>query len=292
MALVSTPVEADCVAWDQMVDLRAVLYAVDPEVFCAIENERRRQASGIELIASENYVSPAVLAAQGSVLTNKYAEGYPGKRYYGGCQFVDDVEQLAIERARQIFHAEHANVQPHSGTQANLAVYQALLQPGDTVLAMKLDHGGHLSHGLRQNASGRLYNFVHYGVRQDTEYIDYDQVADLAHAHRPKLVVAGGSAYPRTIDFSLFRQIADSVGAKLMVDMAHIAGLVAVGSASQSGTLCRRGHFDHAQDLAWPSRRSDSQQGRAGPRYRPGRLPRYPGRSTHARHCGQGRGLP
>ncbi|HEY66131.1 MAG TPA: serine hydroxymethyltransferase [Caldilineae bacterium] len=212
-----------------MPDPRAILAEQDPEVFEAIESERRRQTDGIELIASENYVSPAVLAAMGSVLTNKYAEGLPGKRYYGGCEFIDVVERLAIERARQLFNAEHVNVQPHSGAQANMAAYLALLEPGDTVLAMKLDHGGHLTHGFRLNASGQLYRFVHYGVHPETERIDYDEVARLAEEHRPKLIVAGASAYPRVIDFPRLREIADAVGARLMVDMAHIAGLVAVG---------------------------------------------------------------
>jgi glycine hydroxymethyltransferase len=215
--------------WDEQPDPRAILRAQDPEVFAAIEGERRRQAEGIELIASENYVSPAVLAAAGCVMTNKYAEGLPGARYYGGCEWVDVVENLAIERAKRLFGAEHANVQPHSGAQANAAAYLALLQPGDTVLAMKLAHGGHLTHGTKINASGIFYNFVHYGVSQATERIDYDEVEALALAHKPKLIVAGASAYPRIIDFPRLRQIADRVGARLMVDMAHIAGLVAAG---------------------------------------------------------------
>jgi glycine hydroxymethyltransferase len=207
----------------------ALLRAVDPQVFAAIQGEKRRQVEHIELIASENYVSPAVLAAQGSVLTNKYAEGYPGHRYYGGCEYVDVVEQLAIDRAKQLFGAEHANVQPHSGSQANAAVYLALLSPGDTVLAMNLAHGGHLTHGSPVNASGKLYNFVHYGVSRETELIDYDRAAQLAAEHRPRLIVAGASAYSRIIDFPRLRAIADEVGAYFMVDMAHIAGLVAVG---------------------------------------------------------------
>jgi glycine hydroxymethyltransferase len=201
----------------------------DPAVWQAIADERRRQQTGLEMIASENYTSPAVLAAQGSVLTNKYAEGYPGRRYYGGCEYVDVVERLAIERLGQLFGAEHANVQPHSGAQANMAVYFACLAPGDTMLAMNLAHGGHLTHGMRLNFSGKLYRVVPYGVRSDTEQIDYDQVAQLAREHKPKLVVAGASAYPRTIDFSKFADICSSVGALLMVDMAHIAGLVAGG---------------------------------------------------------------
>jgi glycine hydroxymethyltransferase len=201
--------------------------SVDPEVWQAIAAERRRQQTGLEMIASENYTSPAVLAAQGSVLTNKYAEGYPGRRYYGGCEEVDKVERLAIERACKLFGAEHANVQPHSGASANMAVYFACLEPGDTILAMNLAHGGHLTHGMHLNFSGRLYKIVQYGVRRDDERIDFDQVAALAREHRPKLVVAGASAYPRSIDFSRFAEICKEVGALFMVDMAHIAGLVA-----------------------------------------------------------------
>lgn len=199
----------------------------DPELFDAILGEVTRQEEGLELIASENFVSQAVLEAAGTVLTNKYAEGMPTKRYYGGCEMVDRAEILASERAKQLFGAEYANVQPHSGTQANMAVYMSVLAPGDTMLAMDLDAGGHLTHGSPVNFSGRLYNVVPYGVQPDSERIDYDQVAQLAEAHRPKLIVAGASAYPRAIDFERFGAIARSVGAKLMVDMAHIAGLVA-----------------------------------------------------------------
>jgi glycine hydroxymethyltransferase len=199
----------------------------DPEVWQAIAGERRRQQEGLEMIASENYASPAVLAAQGSVLTNKYAEGYPGRRYYGGCEFVDRAEELAIERLTRLFGAEHANVQPHSGAQANMAVYFACLEPGDTMLAMDLAHGGHLTHGMHLNFSGKLYRVAAYGVHRDTERIDFDQVAHLAREHRPKLVVAGASAYPREIDFAEFAGICAEVKALLMVDMAHIAGLVA-----------------------------------------------------------------
>jgi glycine hydroxymethyltransferase len=199
----------------------------DPDVWAAIAAERRRQQTGLEMIASENYTSPAVLAAQGSELTNKYAEGYPGRRYYGGCEHVDVVERLAIERVCKLFGAEHANVQPHSGAQANMAVYFACLNPGDTILAMNLAHGGHLTHGMHLNFSGKLYKVVPYGVRQSDERIDMDQVAALAKEHRPKLVVAGASAYSRTLDFSAFAEVCKSVGALLMVDMAHIAGLVA-----------------------------------------------------------------
>ncbi|PJW15607.1 serine hydroxymethyltransferase [Geobacillus sp. Manikaran-105] len=201
----------------------------DPQVFAAIEQERKRQHAKIELIASENFVSRAVMEAQGSVLTNKYAEGYPGRRYYGGCEYVDIVEELARERAKQLFGAEHANVQPHSGAQANMAVYFTVLKPGDTVLGMNLSHGGHLTHGSPVNFSGVQYNFVEYGVDPETHVIDYDDVREKARLHRPKLIVAGASAYPRIIDFAKFREIADEVGAYLMVDMAHIAGLVAAG---------------------------------------------------------------
>lgn len=201
----------------------------DPEVAQAMQQEENRQRNTIELIASENFVSRAVMAAQGSVLTNKYAEGYPGKRYYGGCEFVDVVENLARERVKKIFGAEHANVQPHSGSQANMAVYFAFLKPGDTVLGMNLSHGGHLTHGSPVNISGVYFNFVPYGVDSKTERIDYDQVRQLALEHHPKMIVAGASAYPRVIDFVKMREIADEVGAFLMVDMAHFAGLVAAG---------------------------------------------------------------
>jgi glycine hydroxymethyltransferase len=201
----------------------------DPAIFGAIEDELRRQRDEIELIASENIVSRAVLAAQGSVMTNKYAEGYPGRRYYGGCQYVDVAETLAIERACQLFGAKFANVQANSGSQANQSVFLALLQPGDTFLAMDLASGGHLTHGARPNLSGKWFKHVHYGVRQQDQRLDYDQVAELATAHRPKLIIAGGSAIPRQIDFARFREIADTVGAYLMVDMAHFAGLVAGG---------------------------------------------------------------
>ncbi|WDH75560.1 serine hydroxymethyltransferase [Exiguobacterium marinum] len=201
----------------------------DAELFEAMQHELGRQRDNIELIASENFVSEAVMEAQGGVLTNKYAEGYPGRRYYGGCEFVDVAENLARDRAKALFGAEHANVQPHSGAQANMAVYFTVLEAGDTVLGMNLSHGGHLTHGSPVNFSGVQYNFVEYGVDKETEHIDYDVVAALAKEHKPKLIVAGASAYPRTIDFAKFREIADSVDAYLMVDMAHIAGLVAAG---------------------------------------------------------------
>ena len=207
----------------------SILQSEDPAVFNTILNERTRQITQLELIASENIVSKAVLEAQGSIFTNKYAEGYPAKRYYGGCEFVDIAESLAIERAKQIFNADYVNVQPHSGSQANMAAYFALLKPGDTVLGMDLSHGGHLTHGAKASFSGQLYDFVHYGVDADTGVIDYGAVERLAREHRPKMIVAGASAYPRILDFDAFGDIAAAVGAYLMVDMAHIAGLVAVG---------------------------------------------------------------
>ncbi|PLX79847.1 MAG: serine hydroxymethyltransferase [Desulfuromonas sp.] len=201
----------------------------DPAIAEAIRHETERQEYSLEFIASENFVSELVLEAQGSVLTNKYAEGYPSKRYYGGCEFVDEAEQLAIDRAKELFGAEHANVQPHSGSQANMAVYMAVCQPGDTVLGMNLAHGGHLTHGSPVNFSGKLYNIVPYGVKAETGTIDYEEVEKLAVEHKPKLIVVGASAYPRVLDFEAFRRIADKVGAVVMVDMAHIAGLVAAG---------------------------------------------------------------
>ena len=202
---------------------------VDQEIYKVFEQELNRQQTHLELIASENFVDEAVLEASGSILTNKYAEGYPGRRYYGGCEFVDIAENLAIERAKKLFGAEHVNVQPHSGSQANAAVYFAMLQPGDTILGMSLDHGGHLTHGSPVNFSGKTYHFVSYGVSKDTGYIDYEQVREQALKHKPKMIVAGYSAYTRILNFEKFRQIADEVGAYLMVDIAHIAGLVATG---------------------------------------------------------------
>jgi glycine hydroxymethyltransferase len=201
----------------------------DPDVWAAIQAEQTRQAEGLEMIASENFTSPAVMQAVGSVLTNKYAEGYPGHRYYGGCEFVDKVEDLARDRLKSLFGAEHVNVQPHSGSQANAAVYMTAIQTGDTVLAFDLAHGGHLTHGMKLNASGVLYKFVHYGVRKSDQRLDFDQVASLAREHKPKLIIAGASAYPREIPHGTFAEIAREVGAKLMVDMAHYAGLVAAG---------------------------------------------------------------
>jgi len=206
------------------------MYEVDPQIAAAIDNEARRQHEGLELIASENFVSEAVLEAAGSVFTNKYAEGYPGKRYYGGCEYADVVENLARDRAKQLFGAEHANVQPHSGSQANMEAYASVLQPGDTILGLNLAHGGHLTHGHHLNFSGKTYKIVPYGVTKETETIDYDALEKLAEEHKPKMVIGGGSAYPRIIDFARMRQIADKVGALYLVDMAHFAGLVAGGA--------------------------------------------------------------
>ena len=215
--------------FEDLMDTIGYVKGCDPDVGAAMDKELARQRRNLELIASENIVSPAVMAAMGSVLTNKYAEGYPGKRYYGGCECVDIVEDIARERAKKLFGAEHANVQPHSGAQANMAVYFALLTPGDTVLGMNLAHGGHLTHGSPVNMSGKYFNFVPYGVEDDTQVIDYDKVEALAMEHKPKMIVAGASAYPRAIDFERLGQIAKTCGAYLMVDMAHIAGLVAAG---------------------------------------------------------------
>lgn len=212
-----------------MFDKTLTVADFDPEIWDAIQNESRRQEEHIELIASENYASPLVMAAQGTKLTNKYAEGYPSKRYYGGCEYVDKAEELAIDRAKVLFGADYANVQPHSGSQANAAVYQALLNPGDTVLGMSLAHGGHLTHGAKVNFSGKTYNAVQYGLNTDTGEVDYEQVAQLAREHKPKMIVAGFSAYSQVMDWQKFRDIADEVGAYLMVDMAHVAGLIAAG---------------------------------------------------------------
>src|SRR6188474_2288118 len=207
----------------------AGLAAVDPQIAALLGKELERQRGQIELIASENFTWPSVLEAVGSVPTNKYAEGYPGRRYYGGCEVVDEIEQTAIDRAKELFGAEHANVQPHAGAQTNMAVYMAALDPGDTILSLELSHGGHLTHGLKVNFSGKLYTIVHYGVSRETNVVDYDEVLALAKQHRPKLIVCGGSAYPRTVDTAEFRKIADEVDALLMCDMAHFSGLVAAG---------------------------------------------------------------
>ncbi|MBN2283624.1 MAG: serine hydroxymethyltransferase [Deltaproteobacteria bacterium] len=216
----------------------SILEKTDPEIARAIRMETEREAGKLELIASENFVSEAVLEAQGCIMTNKYAEGYPGKRYYGGCEFVDIAEELAIERAKELFGADHVNVQPHSGSQANMAVYFAVLAPGDTVLGMNLSHGGHLTHGSPVNFSGRLYNIVAYGVDRETETIDFNEVEDQARKHKPKLIVVGASAYPRTIDFEKFREIADMTGAVIMADIAHIAGLVTAGLHPSPVPVC------------------------------------------------------
>ena len=218
------------VAQETLEQLRSAgLESVDPEMAALLGRELERQRNQIELIASENFTWPSVLEAIGSVPTNKYAEGYPGRRYYGGCEVVDEIEQTAIDRAKSLFGAEHANVQPHAGAQTNMAVYMAALDPGDTILSLRLDHGGHLTHGLKVNFSGRLYTIVHYGVDRETNVVDYDEVLSLAKEHRPKLIVCGGSAYPRKVEASRFREIADEVGALLLCDMAHFAGLVAAG---------------------------------------------------------------
>jgi glycine hydroxymethyltransferase len=219
-------------------EFMSYLMQADPEIAEAIRQETCRQSGKLEMIASENFVSEAVLEAQGSVMTNKYAEGYPGHRYYGGCEFVDIAEQLAIDRCKQLFGAEHANVQSHSGTQANMAVYFTVLEPGDTILGMNLSHGGHLSHGSPANFSGRLYKVVAYGVDRETETIDFNEVEDQARKHKPKIIVVGASAYPRTIDFEKFRQIADRTGAVIMADIAHIAGLVAAGLHPSPVPIC------------------------------------------------------
>jgi len=214
------------------------LEKVDPEVAHAIDLETRRQAGKLELIASENFVSEAVLSAQGSIMTNKYAEGYPGKRYYGGCEFVDIAENLAIERCKELFGADHVNVQPHSGSQANMAVYFAAVQPGDKILGMNLSHGGHLTHGSPANFSGKLYKIISYGVSKDTETINFDEVEKLAKEHKPKMIVVGASAYPRLLDFNRFRRIADEVGSVIMADIAHVAGLVATGLHPSPVPVC------------------------------------------------------
>ncbi len=268
------------------------LEQVDPEIAKAIRDETERQSRNLELIASENFVSEAVLEAVGSVMTNKYAEGYPGKRYYGGCEIVDIAEELAICRAKELFGAEHVNVQPHSGSQANMAVYFTLLKPGDTVLGPNLAHGGHLTAGSPMNFSGRFYKIVPYGVTKDTERIDMDQVRDLARAHRPKLIIAGGSAFPRAIEFKPFREIADEVEAVLMADIAHPAGLVAAGLHPVAGAVRRLRHHHHPQDSTRPARRHGDVPGAVREGSRPHRAARHPGRTADARDRGQGGGLP
>lgn len=265
--------------------------AFDPELAAAIQHEAQRQEDHIELIASENYVTPRVLEAQGSVLTNKYAEGYPGKRYYGGCEFVDVAENLAIERLKQLFGADWANVQPHSGSQANAAVYMALIKPGDTVLGMGLSDGGHLTHGCKVNFSGQIYHAVAYGLDPKSETIDYDNVRALALEHKPKMIIAGFSAYSRVVDWAKFRAIADEVGAYLFVDMAHVAGLVAAGLYPNP--------MDHAhvvtstthKTLRGPPRRYHSHQEptRTFQKIKRDDFPRHTRRPVDARDCGQSR---
>ncbi len=265
---------------------------LDPAIADAIANETERQSHGLELIASENFVSAAVLEAAGSVLTNKYAEGYPGKRYYGGCEFVDVVESLAISRAKSLFGAEHANVQPHSGAQANMSVYLTLLKPGDTVLGMNLAHGGHLTHGHPLNFSGKLYTIVPYGVRQDDERIDYDELERLADAHKPKMIMVGASAYSRVIDFARIAAVAQRIGAPMVVDMAHIAGLVAGGVHPEPGAARRLRHDHDPQDTSWPARGVGPLPRAVCEGFGPIGLPRRPGRAVDAHHRGQGGLLP
>ena len=260
----------------------------DPEVGAAMEAELLRQRGGIELIASENFVSEPVMAAMGSILTNKYAEGFPGKRYYGGCACVDVVENIARDRAKEIFGAEHANVQPHSGAQANLAVYFALLKPGDTVMGMSLAEGGHLTHGSPVNMSGMYYNFVPYGVSAETGRIDYEEIDRLAHECHPKLIVAGASAYPRTIDFERISKTAKDVGAYFMVDMARYRGTCRGRTSPLAVPLCGRRDDNDPQDAPRSARRHDTLQSRACKTDRQGNLPRHAGRPAHAYNRGEG----
>ena len=266
----------------------AHLMQADPELYASMARELERQRDHLELIASENFTSQAVMEAVGSHLTNKYAEGYPGARYYGGCAYVDEVERLAIERVTRLFGADHANVQPHSGSQANMAVYAALLQPGDRILGMNLSHGGHLTHGSKASLSGKYFEAHFYGVDPETETIDYEALARTAEEVRPKLIIAGASAYPRVIDFARFRDVADSVGAYLMVDMAHIGGLGRCGRAPEPRAVCRRRHLHDAQDAARPARCDHPLPRRACQEDRQRRLPRHAGRPAHARHRRQG----
>ena len=268
------------------------LEPVDPEIAGLIRKDVERQNTHIHLIASENFASPAVMAASGSVFTNKYAEGYPGRRYYEGCQVVDEMEQLAIDRAIELFGAEHANVQSHSGAQANMGVYFSLLEPGDKVLGMRLDQGGHLTHGSPVNFSGLYYDFVAYGVDPDTELIDMDEVRSLALEHRPKIVLAGYSAYSRTLDYEGFRSIADEIGAVFMVDAAHFIGLVAGRITSFAGATCRHRHRHHPQGVARAARWPDPQQGAIRRRHRQGGVPERAGRADRVSDRGQGRVLP
>ena len=264
----------------------------DTEITELLQRELERQTTGLQLIASENFTSPAVMRAVGSVLTNKYSEGYPGKRYYGGNAVIDDVEALAIERAKALFGAEHANVQPHSGANANMCVYQALLEPGDTVLGLSLNHGGHLTHGSPVNASGMLYHFVAYGITPGDERIDLDQVRDLALEHRPKMIVAGTTSYPRRLDPEPFRAIADEVGALFMFDAAHVAGLIAGGAHPDPVPVRRRRHVHDPQDAARSARRLHPHHPDARRGDRQGRVPRLAGRTTRERDRRQGGRVP
>jgi len=266
------------------------LSQVDPEIYETVRLETEKQATKLVMIASENYASEAVLSTCASVMSNKYAEGYPGKRYYGGCEFVDMAETLAIDRAKQLFNVEHANVQPHSGTQANMGVYFAALQPGDTILGMELPHGGHLSHGHKMSFSGQLFNVVTYGVNKDTELLDYDEMAAQAKEHKPQIIVVGASAYPRTIDFARVRSIADEVGAKVLADIAHWAGLVAAG-LPESRPARRFRVDDHAQDATRSARGLGDVQGGVRQGARSQGFPRHPGRPLHAPDRRQGRVL-
>ncbi|SUG54494.1 serine hydroxymethyltransferase [Salmonella enterica subsp. diarizonae] len=264
----------------------------DAELWQAMEQEKVRQEEHIELIASENYTSPRVMQAQGSQLTNKYAEGYPGKRYYGGCEYVDIVEQLAIDRAKALFGADYANVQPHSGSQANFAVYTALLQPGDTVLGMNLAQGGHLTHGSPVNFSGKLYNIIPYGIDESGK-IDYDDMAKLAKEHKPKMIIGGFSAYSGVVDWAKMREIADSIGAYLFVDMAHVAGLIA-RAFTRTRFPCACGHDHHAQNSGWSARRPDPgerRRRRAVQKTELCRLPKRARRPADARYRSKSRGV-
>ena len=270
----------------------AGLADTDPEIADLLGRELERQRGEIELIASENFTWPSILEAVGSVATNKYSEGYPGRRYYGGCEVVDEIEQLAIDRAKALFGAEHANVQPHAGAQTNMAVYFACLQPGDTMLSLSLSHGGHLTHGLKVNFSGRLYDVVHYGVSRETYLVDYDEVLALAKEHRPKLIVCGGSAYPRIVEADRFREIADEVGALLLCDMAHFAGLVAAGLVPSPVPHCDFVTSTTHKTLAGPALRVHPLQGRARAGGRPRRLPGDAGRAAQPCHRGEGDLLP
>ena len=271
---------------------QSTLARVDPEIWAAIQAENLRQEQHIELIASENYTSPAVMAAQGSQLTNKYAEGYPGKRYYGGCENVDVVEQLAIDRLKKLFGAAHANVQPNSGSQANQAVFFGLLQPGDTIMGMSLAEGGHLTHGMPLNMSGKWFKVVSYGLDAN-EAIDYAAMERLAHEHKPKLIIAGASAYSLRIDFERFARVAKAIGAYFMVDMAHYAGLIAAGVYPNPGALRRRRDLHHPQEPARPARRHRADERRRHRQEDQQRhLPGHPGRPADARDRRQGGRLP